>query len=215
MERCDLYFADVRELNAPGRFALWESRMPAYRREKIRSFRFEEGRRLSLGVGALLFLALAERGIDYASAAYGEGEYGKPYLPEHPGIHYSLSHAGVWAVCAVSALPVGCDAEAVGRGSPAISNRFFHPSERDALSRETDPAAWQRLFCRIWTRKESYLKATGVGLAGGMEGFSTLAATENVHYAEMEADRETMLCCCQMGQEVPEVRWREIHLGTV
>lgn len=34
---------------------------------------------------------------------------GKPYLPQYPALHISVSHSGSWFVCAVSSQPVGVD----------------------------------------------------------------------------------------------------------
>ena len=83
---CEIYRAETLPLSDPGLFGACLDRLPEIRRRKALTPRYEESRRLSLGAGLLLVLALEERGIDGRRAVIAEGPYGKPYLPEHPEI---------------------------------------------------------------------------------------------------------------------------------
>jgi 4'-phosphopantetheinyl transferase len=64
---------------------------------------------------------------------------------------------------------VGVDLEALsrGRGVDAIARQFFTDGERSAL--EENPSEKEDSFLRLWTAKESVLKARGEGLALGPE----------------------------------------------
>lgn len=210
MNKCEITCMDVSGLSDPALFDAWLDRMPERRRQKVLSFRFEEGRRLSLGAGLLLYLALEKRGMDPGRALIRENEFGQPYLPGQPDFHFSLSHSGRWALCAVCGRPVGCDVEQEGRGREGIPKRFFHPEERALLAREADAAAWQRSFVRIWTRKESYLKAIGKGLSEPMNSFSALSPAPGVWYGEPEgAPKEGCgFACCVIGGDRPEFEWK-------
>ena len=42
-------------------------------------------------------------------------EKGKPFFPDHPEIHFNLSHCKYAVACALDRAPVGVDAEALGR----------------------------------------------------------------------------------------------------
>ncbi len=200
---------DVTTLQDKDLFQAWLNRMPESRRKKVKAYRYAEGSRLSLGVGILLFQAMERGGINPGCAEVRETEFGRPYLPDYPEFHFSLSHSGDWAMCAVSGHPVGCDAEKTGRGDERIAERFFHPEEREALRGEEDRAAWKRLFTRIWVRKESHVKLTGRGLGEGLSHFSAVSPEQGLWYAELEKE-EYAFACCVRSAEKPSFRWREI-----
>lgn len=82
-----------------------------YRREKVRAYRFERDRRLSLLAGLLLDELLRERGLRERDMAYAEGDQGKPSFTEYPELHFSLAHSGEVAVAALADVPIGVDVE--------------------------------------------------------------------------------------------------------
>ena len=214
---CKITYLDVTPLADPALFADAMSRAPESRRNKVASFRYAESQRLSLGAGLLLVLALEERGIDGRQVRITEGEWGKPVLPDFPQLHFSLSHSGRWAMCAIGNRRLGCDVEKANRGNEKLVQRFFHPEERQALAALAPDSRpeWQREFARIWTRKESYLKMDGRGLSLKMDGFSALTDLPGIHYAEMNGMEGYAFACCISGEEIPDVEWREvIHPGT-
>ncbi|HEX4454970.1 MAG TPA: 4'-phosphopantetheinyl transferase superfamily protein [Kofleriaceae bacterium] len=80
---------------------------------------------------------------------------GKPQLVGG-AIHFNLSHSGELAVVAVSDAPVGIDVEQQRAiADPAAFARRFQFDTTD-----------QRELMRLWCRKEAWLKARGIGLAG-------------------------------------------------
>ena len=166
-----LYHASTEALRDAGRFARLLETVPPERQEKVAAFRIEAARRLSLGAGLLLNRALQDAG--YTTAEIAVNEYGKPWFPALPDFHFSLSHSGERVLCAVSALPVGCDIEKLGRDTASLARRFFHPKERDwlfSLPEEEQGAA----FFRIWTGKESFIKAIGLGLSQPLDSFAVI-----------------------------------------
>jgi len=192
-------------------FQHWLEKMPETRKRKVASLRHAESQRLSLGVGILLYQALRARELDPFSEPIAESREGKPYLPEHPGLHISLSHGGDWALCAVGTSPLGCDVEEVGRGDRRIAERFFHLREKEYLRQFDEEEAWQREFTRIWTRKESYLKADGRGLSLGMETFQVLEAAPGIWYEERTLAPGIQAALCVWTPEKPAVIWRKTY----
>ena len=212
MHTCRVYTADVAPLASSAFFEAARDRMPPWRREKIDRFRFPEGKRLSLGAGLLLDRALASAGLDASAEPIAVGAYGKPYLPKHPDIRFNLSHSGTRVLCVLSDLECGCDVEKIGSGSPALVRRFFAEEEQRALALpegEEPGPAWLRLFCRVWTRKESWLKATGEGIARGLSVFSVFSPPPSIRFYEGPEDPRyvTAVCLIAGAEESPEPEW--------
>lgn len=168
-----LYIASCAPLADPARFAALETGIPRARREKLAPIKNAGARRLSLGASLLLARALEDAGLPAGELAVTE--HGKPYFPDAPDFHFSLSHSGDTALCAASTLPVGCDVELPRAYDARIAERFFHPDERAWLLRQ--PEAQQAdAFFYLWTRKESFMKALGLGFSLPMDAFSVVPA---------------------------------------
>ncbi len=142
-------------------FSFWISRMPVSRREKLMRYRFDSDRRLSLGAGVLLYQELEKRGL--SGAEITADEHGKPALPAECGLHFSLSHSGVLAVCAVSDKNVGIDVEIHRPGSEKLLRRIGTEYENERFLSFADSEK-MKVFFRLWTMKEAFLKYEGVGL---------------------------------------------------
>lgn len=170
-----IYLADTYALSNPQLFETAYRTVSPTRRAKIDAVRFDKDKRLSLGAGLLLHIGLTECGLK-APFDIDYNEFGKPFLADNDGIFFSLSHSGTWAMCAISDVPVGCDIEIIKEADLKIAKRFFHPDEYEAILALATPesAAQSDMFFRIWTRKESYVKAIGKGLSLPFESFSVL-----------------------------------------
>lgn len=89
---------------------------------------------------------------------------GKPYLPAHPQLHFSLSHCGGQALVALDAAPVGVDIEAlIHRDSDVLAAQILAPRELETWLR-LPQAHRAEALTEAWTRKEAALKACGFGL---------------------------------------------------
>lgn len=147
-----LYYTDIRPLASVYDAAL--ARVTPARRQRIAALKQSDDRLRSLGAGLLLRAVLDVR--DDAQLVYGA--LGKPLLPGGPQL--SLSHSGTLAVLAVSPLPVGADVQHIAPVRPALARHVCTPEELRWL--QAGDAA--RRFAALWTRKESVMKATGLGL---------------------------------------------------
>lgn len=106
---------------------------------------------------------------------YEAGVKGKPValVAGRPaGVHFNLSHTNCLVAIAVSRLgEVGVDAEAVDRNvNLAVADRYFFGAESRWLA-GLAPAARAEGFLRLWTLKEAYIKATGLGLSQPLDEF--------------------------------------------
>jgi 4'-phosphopantetheinyl transferase len=92
-------------------------------------------------------------------------QHGRPRFPGAP-VDYSVSHTDDWvALAVVSAGLVGTDLEALGslRDPDTLANAILTPEEHPLFTAvpRPDRALW---LLTAWTRKESAMKLTGLGL---------------------------------------------------
>ncbi len=111
-------------------------------------------------------------GLDGGQLKISPGAYGKPFLEDHPGIHYNISHAKGAIICAVSDRPAGIDMELKRKANTRIINKFFTESEQAYVY--TDTKDQYERFTRVWTMKEAYVKCIGRGLQQPFESFDVL-----------------------------------------
>ncbi|MDT9696490.1 4'-phosphopantetheinyl transferase superfamily protein [Streptomyces sp. P17] len=97
----------------------------------------------------------------------GRDGHGRPVLHAPQGLDVSISHtADVLVVGVARGRRIGVDVEAWDRPLMArgLAEKFCHPEELAEL-RELPPAERNAALVRLWTLKEAYTKALGVGLA--------------------------------------------------
>ena len=104
-------------------------------------------------------------------------EYGKPSLQDYPDIKFNLSHCDSLAVCLISYYECGVDVEAKRLIRANIVKKIFTTEEQNLLAHSENPD-W--LFTKIWTLKESYVKAIGRGIGFPMQKVSFLLQEENI-----------------------------------
>ena len=146
-------------------------------RYRERRFQFDTDRRQYLFAHSLLRVVLSQY-LDCAPTEleFQKNYYGKPALvyPESSGLEFNISHTSGLAVCAVARGGiVGVDVERSGRNVDelALAHRYFSPSEYDLL--ESAPTTYrEQIFFRLWTLKEAYIKARGIGLSIPLDAFS-------------------------------------------
>ncbi|MBB2985186.1 4'-phosphopantetheinyl transferase family protein [Terracoccus luteus] len=93
-------------------------------------------------------------------------QHGRPRLPDHPGLHLSLSRTtSLVVVAATRRGPVGVDVERVdGVAFDGFAEVALHPDERHAPDAGALGHAGRVADAVSWVRKEAALKALGVGL---------------------------------------------------
>ena len=127
-----VYIFDTKVLEDKKTFDRLYKTVPEYRQKKIDGYTTDAEKRLCLGTGVVFSHAITEAGFSEDELHLAYGENGKPYFKNDLYFHFSLSHSGERAMCAVSDEPIGCDVELI-------------TDDRDADT---------------WTRLESYAKAT-------------------------------------------------------
>ncbi|MGN1077613.1 MAG: 4'-phosphopantetheinyl transferase family protein [Candidatus Gallimonas sp.] len=132
-----------------------------FRRDKAESYRLRKDRNLSLAAGLLLAEGLRRLGVPERECVYALSAHGKPYFANAPEIRFSLSHSGDYALLALSDGEVGCDLEKMRAVDMRLCGRAFSPADLALLD---GAAEKEETFFRLWTRRESLVKATGEGV---------------------------------------------------
>ena len=158
--------------------------MPKYRKEKIDSLRFYEDKRLSLGAGILLSRFFSSDDLDNIML---EGA-GKPYL-QGSELNFNLSHSKSLAMLALSKNRVGCDVQFVEPVSMKVAKRFFNDNEYKLISEAESEEERTALFFRLWTLKESFMKATGLGMSLPLNKFE-IGFKEGTPFVEQKVNNK-------------------------
>jgi 4'-phosphopantetheinyl transferase len=120
---------------------------------------------LRLGLG--WYLEKSPRDIELSTGAWG-----KPSLADGSKLRFNVTHSeGLGLIAFTIVGEVGIDVEALGRPIEAvdIASTYFTRSELAMIADGTTPQEQIRIFLRLWTRKESVLKAAGYGITHGLD----------------------------------------------
>jgi len=146
-------------------------------RARWQRFKFEKHRREYLATHALARIALSHaRAVSPEAWRFQLNRYGKPEIDPECGLRFNLSNSLGLVVCLISeGAEVGVDVESRARaGSIAeIGPRMFSLQEQAQLESLPEPEKPERAL-QLWTLKEAYIKARGMGLALPLNQFSFL-----------------------------------------
>lgn len=152
--------------------------LPAARQIHIRKFHYLDDAYRSLIRDYLLHYVLKEQtGKSLKDIDLEKNVYGKPYLPKYPSIQFNISHSGKYVVCAVHNQKVGIDVERVLAFDLSLAKHLFTTDENHAINRSRNK---NHACYEIWTLKESYTKAIGMGLAMPLPTFGMSACDDNM-----------------------------------
>ena len=151
--------------------ARYKPLLDATERARMDKFKTERLRQQYLGIRGRLRMLLANyTGTRPESIRFAREEYGKPFLLDHPELAFNISHSGNKLAVAIGPqCLLGIDIE-LWRGKvdfPALVEKCFADLEKNfwyGLPEELKTA----VFYEYWTKKESFVKAVGRGIALGM-----------------------------------------------
>jgi 4'-phosphopantetheinyl transferase len=147
--------------------------------ERCRRFRFAEDRRDFAVAHALLRRTLSScHPIPPRDWRFAVEAGGRPALAGGPAaldLSFNLSHTRGLVACGVVGRPseIGVDVESVDRGTEPLDLAARYFSKTEIASIQACPDAERAVrFIEIWTLKEAYIKAIGVGLSLPLSTFS-------------------------------------------
>jgi 4'-phosphopantetheinyl transferase len=137
-------------------------------RERGRAFLFERNRHEHLVTRALGRLVLGRAlGVDPSSLSFRRTVHGRPELDPPSELRFNLTNTTAFVACVLArGREVGLDAEPATRAPEIldVAHVVFTKAEREGLAGlETDSRRLRAL--RLWTAKEAYMKARGLGFS--------------------------------------------------
>jgi 4'-phosphopantetheinyl transferase len=171
-----VWYCSYEDVRDEALLARYDALMNEEERARHRRFYFERDRHMFLVTRALVRTVLSE----YADCApedwtFALNPWGRPHISGPvAGPFFNLSNTHGLVACAVSrSQRIGVDVENTTRNTEplAIADRFFSEAEVAALKALPDDQHRTRFFS-LWTLKEAYIKARGMGLAIPLGQFS-------------------------------------------
>ena len=144
-------------------------RISESRRSRVLSMKQESTRVQSVLAELLLRRALREEYGLGELPKIDTGEKGKPFFPDHPEIHFNLSHCKYAVACALDSAPVGVDVQEYrplrDKHCTSVPSVYRVLSEKERTWVQAGKTAHEqdRRFFAVWTCKEAYGKAVGEG----------------------------------------------------
>ncbi|MFD8413805.1 4'-phosphopantetheinyl transferase family protein [Streptomyces sp. NPDC059650] len=214
----NLWFCPNEDL-APGIAATLASYwLDEHEQEVAGRFLFERDRRQYLVAHALVRRVLAlETGIPEAEAVIWRSSRGRPFLQTPAGglprgadtLDFNLSHAHAYNLLGVSrGLRIGVDVERLDRGERGLDAIVvtFSPEEQAWIADAAPGRPRDRRALRVWTLKEAYSKARGLGLGLPFDTFAfTLTEDRGVLSFRPPADDSAARWRFLEIEPVPEV----------
>ena len=194
-------------------FLKFYEKMPKERKKKIDTLKPEGSKRLCLGAGILLDMAVRDYLSENSKDVYQPDNtqlpspfdheiltspQGKPYIKDMEDFFFNLSHSGDMAVIAVSDREVGVDIQKLKHFNDSLVDHVFNKEDlklaaelaeelADASSSSNTAGAgdssFDQVYTRMWSMKESVMKHTGKGLSLDPKVITLKRAQVNEHAA--------------------------------
>ena len=184
LHECRVWWATITDAGAH-----LESLLSPQEHERRRSYVQTDDRRrfvtaaalVRRAAGACLSVDPSQLRVDRRCRSCG-AQHGKPRLPAHPDLDVSIAHAGEHVAVALACGPrVGVDVERLRDiDASALAQSTFARDEAAALA-ALPAVEREAAFLRLWTRKESIVKALGVGITDDFAAVSPQTAGASLH----------------------------------
>lgn len=172
-----VWLASPDEITSPDLLARYERLLDADERERYLRFKFERDRKEYLVAHALLRHSLSRCApVAPEDWRFRRNAYGRPEISPEIGaqLRFNLSHTRGLSACAVTPdFEIGVDVEWMNRrlNPEELVDVVFSREEARVLRALPLEDQSQRFFV-LWTLKEAYIKARGMGLALPLDQFT-------------------------------------------
>ena len=139
--------------------------IPECRMKLADSYKNEADQKRSLAASYLLGICMKEHRVSFFEKT-DKTNAGKLFFPRLEKFYVNLSHADDFAVCACDEVEIGVDVEGIRAYKEKLFFKIASEKEKAQMDEIVNPKEKDIFFTRWWTRKESAVKLTGIGIAG-------------------------------------------------
>jgi 4'-phosphopantetheinyl transferase len=175
--RIDLWCTYISEIGDESLLSRYDALLSPDERARQARFRFAKDQRRHLVTRALVRTVLSRYApVRPQDWMFSTGTHGRPAISGPravPVLEFNITHCADLVMLGVtSGRTLGIDTESVESRAFDIDglDRYFAPEERAALL-SLPPGERRWRFFELWTLKESYIKARGLGLAIRLDAF--------------------------------------------
>jgi len=159
------------------------SSLPEWRREQALRYKFLQGRRECAVAYVELLRGLRQQFGIYEKPVFSYNEHGKPYISQHPQVHFSLSHCKEAVGCFLGNLQCGFDVECVRTAKEDLVRHTMNKEEAESIFSSPSPDV---AFTRLWTQKEAVLKLKGTGIIDDLHSVLSPANLQGIKLQVVE-----------------------------
>ncbi|SUM53500.1 4'-phosphopantetheinyl transferase [Staphylococcus epidermidis] len=164
-----------------------EKHVSNHKIKRSKKYKFDEDKLRTL-LGDILVRYIIQQKFNGESSdiVYNFNQYGKPFLKNNKEFNFNISHSGNWIVVATTINElIGIDIEKIENIDMSISNKIYSKDEYNLLKKNNVMKNDLDIFYELWTFKESFLKAKGVGLNMPMTSFEIKKhKTHKIYYVK-------------------------------
>ncbi len=205
-----LWFVYNDKINDAQLLALYHKLLNSAESTQQKRFYFEKHRHQYLLTRAMVrsVLSLYVNEISPENWEFTKNDYGKPFISNNElpiPLRFNISHTDELIVMAVTLdQEVGVDVEYLPRLGKMldIASNFFSPSEVKQLLDLPTEKQINRFF-DLWTLKEAYIKACGMGLSIPLDHFSYSFSQQGKISIDFKKERNDQPDCWQFWQIHP------------
>ena len=175
MTRVDVWIAQPPRVDDPQVLAAYARLLSDEEHRRQRAFVFEKNRREHLVAHALVRSVLSQYEPTLPEAwRFTRNAHGRPAIDPPSRLRFNLAHHPTLVVCAVTTgAELGVDVEPIQRGDEILSVAEGTFAEPELVELRQLPLAERAdRAVSLWTLKEAYIKARGLGLSLPLAGFA-------------------------------------------
>ena len=156
----ELWYMDIEQMTSV-QFDQSLTLLPVEIQQDILRYRFQNDQQRKL-LGRIMVSAYFQNQSTFDWANFYIQPSGKPAITG--STNFSISHSGAYVFVGFATDPIGVDVEEQRPVAVEELLHYFHPNEIRYVEEQQDKL---QAFHTIWTRKEAFLKAKGIGLLEG------------------------------------------------
>lgn len=164
----ELWYTDTSDISEEY-YNLFSESLPIDKVKELTRFRMLDDRKLKLISRLMIMEFFYRKGLKWDWRSWKVNPSGKPEI--EATLKFNISHSGKYAVVGFSDHEIGVDIEEVlNIDVEGLSDNFHEDEIQEFINSEYSLDK----FYEVWTRKEAFLKAVGVGIINGLSANNCL-----------------------------------------